>query len=142
MEPAGAGQSGEVVACLSSQYALVATKVREHLKLRAARSGPAGQQDGAGMNEGHMDPWVRELLALDVRMGRSRGPINGMRLNDADSLTRAAVTAPTTTAAVDSAPATAPVLSAEEEAAATASAAAAAVLASDLELGEDSLDEC
>lgn len=56
IEPAGAGESGEVVACLSSQYALVATKVREHLKLHAARSGPAGQQDGAGMNEGHRDP--------------------------------------------------------------------------------------
>lgn len=142
IEPASAGQSGNVLAYLLAQYATVATNVREHLRLRAARDGPPVQQDGAGINEGNWDPWIRDLLAFDMRRGRSREPVNCMRLVNAEALTRAAVTAPTNTSAVDGAAATAPAVPAEEEAAAAATATAAAVLASEASLVEDILDAC
>lgn len=45
-----------MVTCLLSQYAMVTTKIREHLKLRAGSAGSSGLVEGAGMNEGHREP--------------------------------------------------------------------------------------
>lgn len=48
---------GSTVVCLFAHLALVVTKVREYLKLRAALSVPAvALVDNPGFNEGHPEP--------------------------------------------------------------------------------------
>lgn len=89
-EPAPGGGEPTMV-CLLGHMAFVVVKVREHLKLRACE-GPAGTYYGqlpGGINEGHREPWIRELVRLDSVYWRLSAPRNGLRLADATSSTRA-----------------------------------------------------
>lgn len=97
------------------------------------------------MNEGHRDPWCRDLRALDQMTGDSCEAVNGLRVVDADSPLRAVLTEPTHMSADSGATETnavvAPVISAEGQATAAAVAAARSVKDEDLDLGEDSLED-
>lgn len=89
-EPALGGGEPTMV-CLLGHMAFVVVKVREHLKLRACE-GPAGTYWGplpSGINEGHREPWIRELVRLDTEYWRLAAARNGLRLADATSSTRA-----------------------------------------------------
>lgn len=157
LEPAGPGHKDKVVACMLSQFAFVATKIREHFKLRVASVMQASQVEGLRMNEGHRDPWMREWRTLDAKMSHSTAAVNGLRMVDAGSSTRRQVqkvaspafpaaspgTAPAATTAVVPATALAvvPSLLAEQQAATAAAAAAAAVLAGNFGFMGDSLED-
>lgn len=80
--------TGKTVVCILGQVALVTTKVREHLKLRAY-GGTAALATAAGVNEGHRQPWIRELATLDRVYWRLPSANNGLRLIDATSPLRA-----------------------------------------------------
>lgn len=87
------GSTDKTVVCLLAHMALVATKVREHLKLRAY-GGTAAQATAAGVNEGHRQPWIRELAILDRVYWRLPSASNGLRLIDAASPLRASADRP------------------------------------------------
>lgn len=84
------------VVCLFAQFALVVTKVREHLKLRAGLGAAAAAADNSGINEGHRDPWVREMASLDLALWRTPYTTRGLRLVDAASPSRASAWRPST----------------------------------------------
>lgn len=83
----------KTVVCILAHMALVSTKVREHLKLRAY-GGTAAQATAAGVNEGHRQPWIRELATLDRVYWRLPEASNGLRLIDAASPFRATADRP------------------------------------------------
>lgn len=83
-----------IVVCLFAQFALVITKVREYLKLRTGMGGPAALTDSPGVNEGHRDPWVREMASLDLAMWRTTPARRGLRLVDAANCNRASARSP------------------------------------------------
>lgn len=85
-----------IVVCLFAHFALVVTKVREHLKLRVGVGAAAGLADSTGINEGHRDPWVREMASLDLSLWRTPQAMRGLRLVDADSPGRASPLRPST----------------------------------------------
>lgn len=84
------------VVCLFAHFALVVTKVREHLKLRVGVGAAGGVADNTGINEGHRDPWVREMTSLDVQLWRTPQAMRGLRLVDAASPSRASPVRPST----------------------------------------------
>eukprot|EP00170_Pyropia_yezoensis_P005974 contig_24307_g5992 len=89
-EPALDGGEPRMV-CLLGHMAFFVVKVREHLKLRACE-GPAGaywEPLPGGINEGHREPWIRELVRLDTVYWRLAAARNGLRLADATFSTRA-----------------------------------------------------
>lgn len=92
-EESVSGSMDKTVVCLLAHMALVATKVREHLKLRAY-GGTAAQATAAGVNEGHRQPWIRELVTLDRVYWRLPSASNGLRLIDAASPSRASAERP------------------------------------------------
>lgn len=83
------GNADRTVVCLLAHMAFVVTKVREHLRLRANDGTVVPLTDAAGMNEGHREPWIRELSTLDGVYWRLPAASNGLRLVDAASPTRA-----------------------------------------------------
>lgn len=82
------GAAGKTVVCLLGHVAFVVTKVREHLRLRANDGVAVPLVDPSGMNEGHREPWIRELANLDGVYWRLPAACNGLRLLDAASPTR------------------------------------------------------
>lgn len=85
--------TGKTVVCILGQMALVTTKAREHLKLRAY-GGTAALATAAGVNEGLRQPWIRELSTLDRVYWRLPSANNGLRLVDAASPCRASADRP------------------------------------------------
>lgn len=83
------GRADKTVVCLLAHMAFVVTKVREHLRLRSNGGVAVPLTDQAGMNEGHREPWMRELTTLDGVYWRLPAASNGLRLIDAASPTRA-----------------------------------------------------
>eukprot|EP00170_Pyropia_yezoensis_P005184 contig_21169_g5198 len=92
-EESSPDSADKTVVCILAQMALVSTKVREHLKLRAY-GGLAAQATAAGVNEGHRQPWIRELATLDRVYWRLPETCNGLRLVDAASPLRATANRP------------------------------------------------
>lgn len=82
------GAPAKTVVCLLGHMAFVVTKVREHLRLRASDGVAVPLADPSGMNEGHREPWIRELANLDNVYWRLPAACNGLRLKDAASPTR------------------------------------------------------
>lgn len=82
------------VVCLFAHFALVVTKVREHLKLRAGMGAAAAVVENPGVNEGHRDPWVREMASLDLALWRTPQTRRGLRLVDAANPSRASARSP------------------------------------------------
>lgn len=83
----------DTVVCRFAHFALVVTKVREHLKLRIG-GGATANPDNPGVNEGHRQPWERELVSLDAALWRTPQTRNGLRIVDADDRNRASVIVP------------------------------------------------
>lgn len=111
------GSEEPTMVCLLAHMAFVVTKVREHLKLRGSESAGATVQghSQAGINEGHREPWIRELARLDGVYWRLAAARNRLRLVDATSSTRASPARPAPPAPVEAA--------AEDDAVAAAAAA-------------------
>lgn len=87
-------QGIDTVVCLLAHMAFVVTKVREHLRLRMNGGVVQNVAQTPGVNEGHREPWIRELLTLDQVYWRRTEATNGLRLVDAASPTRALVISP------------------------------------------------
>lgn len=83
------GCADKTVVCLLAHMAFVVTKVREHLRHRAHGGSAPALMDTVGMNEGHREPWLRELVTLDAVYWRLSAASNGLRLIDAASPARA-----------------------------------------------------
>lgn len=92
-------QGGHTVVCLLAHMAFVVTKVREHLRLRMNGGVVPSVAQTPGVNEGHREPWIRELMTLDRVYWRRPEATNDLRLLDAASPTRALVISPSVAAA-------------------------------------------
>lgn len=68
--------SGKTVMCILRQMALVAMKVRGNLGVHAY-GGTAALATAAGVNEGHRQPWIREIATLDSVFWRLPPPATG-----------------------------------------------------------------
>lgn len=99
------GSEEPTMVCLLAHMAFVVTKVREHLKLRGGEGAGATIQGNsqAGINEGHREPWIRELVRLDGVYWRLAAARNRLRLVDATSSTRASPARPAPPAPVEAA---------------------------------------
>lgn len=93
------GSTDKTVVCLLAHMAFVVTKVREHLRHRAHGDVAQALTDSAGMNEGHREPWLRELVTLDAVYWRLPAESNGLRLIDAASPSRSSAVRPAVRAA-------------------------------------------
>lgn len=98
------GCPDKTVVCLLAHMAFVVTKVREHLRLRSNGATAAAVTDQTGMNEGHREPWIRELSTLDGVYWRLPAASNGLRLIDAASPTRACPLRPSAENPITAAP--------------------------------------
>lgn len=87
-------QGGDTVVCLLAHMAFVVTKVREHLRLRMNGGVVPSVALTPGVNEGHRELWIRELMTLDQVYWRRPEATNDLRLVDAASPTRALVISP------------------------------------------------
>lgn len=90
LEEAAVGNNDKTFVCLLAHMAFVVTKMREHLRCRALDGSAQALTDSAGMNEGHREPWLRELITLDVVYWRLLAASKGLGLIDAASPSRAA----------------------------------------------------
>eukprot|EP00170_Pyropia_yezoensis_P002229 contig_9327_g2233 len=97
------GSEEPTMVCLLAHMAFVVTKVREHLKLRGGEGAGATIQGNsqAGINEGHREPWIRELVRLDGVYWRLAAARNRLHLLDATSSTRVSPPRPAPPAPVE-----------------------------------------